>query len=315
MKKKILILTGPTGVGKSHLSIDLAKSLNGEIISADSMQIYKDFDIGTGKIRPDETEDIPHYGLSHVDPFAEYSVAEFSKDVESYVEKIEKKGKLPILVGGTGLYLHSIMCQLDFFKTKKDKSLRQDLKNIYQEKGNQGLVDLLKDLNPSKLDDTDEKNPQRLMRALEIEIQNPNQASTGLNVESLSYDPCLIILDRNREELYERINQRVDGMIQEGLFDEVKSLIDSGLNEKNQAMKAIGYKEIYQYFLGHTNYEETVDLIKRNSRRYAKRQLTWFRRYEKGFWVNLSNTNQKDALDQIILHWRKHEQRNRPVNR
>lgn len=307
MKKKILILTGPTGVGKSHLSIDLAKALNGEIISADSMQIYKDFDIGTGKIKLDETDGIPHYGLSHVDPFAEYSVAEFSKDVASYIEIIEKEGKLPILVGGTGLYLHSIMCQLDFFKTKKDQSLRQNLEKIYAEKGSQGLSDLLKELNPLKLESLDKKNPQRLMRALEIEIQNPKQASAGLNVESLFYDPCLIILDRNREELYERINQRVDGMVQEGLFDEVKALIDLGLNNKNQAMKAIGYKEIYQYFLGHTSYEETIDLIKRNSRRYAKRQLTWFRRYENGFWLNLSNLSQGDALDQIISHWREHE--------
>lgn len=307
MKKKILILTGPTGVGKSHLSIDLAKALNGEIISADSMQIYKDFDIGTGKIKLDETDGIPHYGLSHVDPFAEYSVAEFSEDVGSYIEIIEKEGKLPILVGGTGLYLHSIMCQLDFFKTKKDQSLRQSLEKIYEEKGSQGLADLLKELNPLKLESLDKKNPQRLMRALEIEIQNPKQASAGLNVESLFYDPCLIILDRNREELYERINQRVDGMVQEGLFDEVKALIDRGLNNKNQAMKAIGYKEIYQYFLGHTSYEETIDLIKRNSRRYAKRQLTWFRRYENGFWLNLSNLSQGDALDQIISHWREHE--------
>lgn len=307
MKKKILILTGPTGVGKSHLSIDLAKALNGEIISADSMQIYKDFNIGTGKIKLDETDGIPHYGLSHVDPFAEYSVAEFSEDVGSYIEIIEKEGKLPILVGGTGLYLHSIMCQLDFFKTKKDQSLRQNLEKIYEEKGSQGLADLLKELNPLKLESLDKKNPQRLMRALEIEIQNPKQASAGLNVESLFYDPCLIILDRNREELYERINQRVDGMIQEGLFDEVKALIGRGLNNKNQAMKAIGYKEIYQYFLGHTSYEETIDLIKRNSRRYAKRQLTWFRRYENGFWLNLSNLSQGDALDQIISHWREHE--------
>lgn len=307
MKKKILILTGPTGVGKSHLSIDLAKALNGEIISADSMQIYKDFNIGTGKIKLDETDGIPHYGLSHVDPFAEYSVAEFSEDVGSYIEIIEKEGKLPILVGGTGLYLHSIMCQLDFFKTKKDQSLRQNLEKIYAEKGSQGLSDLLKELNPLKLESLDKKNPQRLMRALEIEIQNPKQASAGLNVESLFYDPCLIILDRNREELYERINQRVDGMVQEGLFDEVKALIDLGLNNKNQAMKAIGYKEIYQYFLGHTSYEETIDLIKRNSRRYAKRQLTWFRRYENGFWLNLSNLSQGDALDQIISHWREHE--------
>lgn len=307
MKKKILILTGPTGVGKSHLSIDLAKALNGEIISADSMQIYKDFNIGTGKIKLDETDGIPHYGLSHVDPFAEYSVAEFSEDVGSYIEIIEKEGKLPILVGGTGLYLHSIMCQLDFFKTKKDQSLRQNLEKIYETKGSQGLADLLKELNPLKLESLDKKNPQRLMRALEIEIQNPKQASAGLNVESLFYDPCLIILDRNREELYERINQRVDGMVQEGLFDEVKALIDRGLSNKNQAMKAIGYKEIYQYFLGHTSYEETIDLIKRNSRRYAKRQLTWFRRYENGFWLNLSNLSQGDALDQIISHWREHE--------
>lgn len=307
MKKKILILTGPTGVGKSHLSIDLAKALNGEIISADSMQIYKDFNIGTGKIKLDETDGIPHYGLSHVDPFAEYSVAEFSEDVGSYIEIIEKEGKLPILVGGTGLYLHSIMCQLDFFKTKKDQSLRQSLEKIYEEKGSQGLADLLKELNPLKLESLDKKNPQRLMRALEIEIQNPKQASAGLNVESLFYDPCLIILDRNREELYERINQRVDGMVQEGLFNEVKALTDRGLNNKTQAMKAIGYKEIYQYFLGHTSYEETIDLIKRNSRRYAKRQLTWFRRYENGFWLNLSNLSQGDALDQIISHWREHE--------
>lgn len=307
MKKKILILTGPTGVGKSHLSIDLAKALNGEIISADSMQIYKDFNIGTGKIKLDETDGIPHYGLSHVDPFAEYSVAAFSEDVGSYIEIIEKEGKLPILVGGTGLYLHSIMCQLDFFKTKKDQSLRQNLEKIYETKGSQGLADLLKELNPLKLESLDKKNPQRLMRALEIEIQNPKQASAGLNVESLFYDPCLIILDRNREELYERINQRVDGMVQEGLFDEVKALIDRGLSNKNQAMKAIGYKEIYQYFLGHTSYEETIDLIKRNSRRYAKRQLTWFRRYENGFWLNLSNLSQGDALDQIISHWREHE--------
>lgn len=304
MRKKILILTGPTGVGKSDLSIQAAKALNGEIISADSMQIYKDLDIGTGKITEKEMQGIPHYGLSHIHPFDEYSVAEFSKDVKDYVHLISNKNKLPILVGGTGLYLHSIIYQLDFFQTEKNSDLRKDLELEWKEKGLEALAYKLTRLNPKRAEKVDLQNPQRLIRALEIELENPKQESQGLNKKNSLYDPCLIILNRNREELYHRINCRVDKMVEAGLFQEVKNLIDRGLTLKNQSMRAIGYKEIFDYYKEKRDYSETIELIKRNSRRYAKRQLTWYRRYDQGIWINLSDLNEEEALEEIIINWR-----------
>lgn len=309
MTTKLFIITGPTGVGKTKLSLALAKKIQGAIISADSMQIYKGMDLGTDKIKKEDQEGICHYGLDIIDPKEGYSVAQFQEDVTDYLKEIQKKGMNPILVGGTGLYLHSLMYALDFSREKENADLRKNLDDLYEKEGVASLRELLLKEDPEALEHVDSNNPQRLIRAIELAKAGKKK---GRNFDQLREDRqvILVVLNRDREELYRRINDRVDQMLEEGLVEEVKTLVQKGLGKDDQAMKAIGYKEVLSYLEGETSYEDMVQLLKRNSRRYAKRQLTWFRRYPQAHWIDLSVLEPEEALEKMMELWRDYDKEN-----
>ncbi len=311
MTTKLFIITGPTGVGKTKLSLALAKKIQGAIISADSMQIYKGMDLGTDKIKKEDQEGICHYGLDIIDPKEGYSVAQFQEDVTDYLKEIQKKGMNPILVGGTGLYLHSLMYALDFSREKENADLRKNLDDLYEKEGVASLRELLLKEDPEALEHVDSNNPQRLIRAIELAKAGKKK---GRNFDQLREDRqvILVVLNRDREELYRRINDRVDQMLEEGLVEEVKTLVQKGLGKDDQAMKAIGYKEVLSYLEGETSYEDMVQLLKRNSRRYAKRQLTWFRRYPQAHWIDLSVLEPEEALEKMMELWRDYDKENWP---
>lgn len=311
MTTKLFIITGPTGVGKTKLSLALAKKIQGAIISADSMQVYKGMDLGTDKIKKEDQEGICHYGLDIIDPKEGYSVAQFQEDVAGYLEEIQKKGKNPILVGGTGLYLHSLMYALDFSREKENADLRKNLDDLYEKEGVASLRELLLKEDPEALEHVDSNNPQRLIRAIELAKVGKKK---GRNFDQIREDRqvILVVLNRDREELYRRINDRVDQMLEEGLVEEVKTLVQKGLEKDDQAMKAIGYKEVLSYLEGETSYEDMVQLLKRNSRRYAKRQLTWFRRYPQAHWIDLSVLEPEEALEKMMELWRDYDKENWP---
>ena len=309
MTTKLFIITGPTGVGKTKLSLALAKKIQGAIISADSMQVYKGMDLGTDKIKKEDQEGICHYGLDIIDPKEGYSVAQFQEDVAGYLKEIQKKGMNPILVGGTGLYLHSLMYALDFSREKENADLRKNLDDLYEKEGVASLRKLLLKEDPEALEHVDSNNPQRLIRAIELAKAGKKK---GRNFDQIREDRqvILVVLNRDREELYRRINNRVDQMLEEGLVEEVKTLVQKGLGKDDQAMKAIGYKEVLSYLEGETSYEDMVQLLKRNSRRYAKRQLTWFRRYPQAHWIDLSVLEPEEALEKMMELWRDYDKEN-----
>lgn len=309
MTTKLFIITGPTGVGKTKLSLALAKKIQGAIISADSMQVYKGMDLGTDKIKKEDQEGICHYGLDIIDPKEGYSVAQFQEDVTGYLKEIQKKGMNPILVGGTGLYLHSLMYALDFSRERENADLRKNLDDLYEKEGVASLRELLLKEDPEALEHVDPNNSQRLIRAIELAKAGKKK---GRNFDQLREDRqvILVVLNRDREELYRRINDRVDQMLEEGLVEEVKTLVQKGLGKDDQAMKAIGYKEVLSYLEGETSYEDMVQLLKRNSRRYAKRQLTWFRRYPQAHWIDLSVLVPEEALEKMMELWRDYDKEN-----
>lgn len=311
MTTKLFIITGPTGVGKTKLSLALAKKIQGAIISADSMQVYKGMDLGTDKIKKEDQEGICHYGLDIIDPKEGYSVAQFQEDVAGYLKEIQRKGMNPILVGGTGLYLHSLMYALDFSRERENADLRKNLDDLYEKEGVASLRELLLKEDPEALEHVDPNNPQRLIRAIELAKAGKKK---GRNFDQLREDRqvILVVLNRDREELYRRINDRVDQMIEEGLVEEVKTLVQKGLGKDDQAMKAIGYKEVLSYLEGETSYEDMVQRLKRNSRRYAKRQLTWFRRYPQAHWIDLSALEPEEALEKMMELWRDYDKENWP---
>mgnify|MGYP001233685542 CR=1 FL=1 len=276
--EKVIAIVGPTAVGKTDLSIRLAKRFQAEIISGDSMQIYRGMDIGTGKITEKEKEGIPHYMLDIRDPNEAFSVAEFKRLVQAYIKDINGRHRLPLIVGGTGLYIQSVLYDYDFSKRKRNPALTEKLEAIVKKEGIQPLYDKLRRVDPEQADKIHPNNYRRVIRALEV------YETTGLTMseyhrrqaKEAKYNYLLIGLEMERQLLYERIHQRVDQMLAQGLLDEVKSLYDQGLKD-SQAMKAIGYKEFIPYFEGRCSLEESVQLLKRNTRRYAKRQFTWFK--------------------------------------
>lgn len=277
INNKVVIILGPTGVGKSSISIDLAQELNGEIISADSIQIYKGLNIGSGKITTEEMKNVKHYMIDILNPDEEYSVEEYVKQTKILIKEIQAKNKLPIIVGGTGLYLKALVNNYDFSNTPKDNNLREKYEKIANEKGLDYLYKLLIELDNNRAKQINKNDKKRIIRALEV-CNNKNNIETKANIfkeENIKYVIFALTLDR--QKLYEKINKRVDLMFNSGLEKEVKELYNSGLNENNQSMKGIGYKEFIPYFKGEKNIDEIKDLIKQHSRNYAKRQLTWLR--------------------------------------
>ena len=289
-KGKLLVIIGPTAVGKTKLSIELAKRFNGEIISGDSMQVYKGMDIGTAKIKKQEMEGVPHYLLDIKEPDEPFSAAEFQKRANTCIEDIQNRGKLPIIVGGTGLYIQSVIYDYHFSEAPSDPLYREKLEKQVKEEGIEPVFEHLRSVDPESAKRIHPNNVRRVIRALEIFHCTGKTMSEQMNQQptEMKYDTCIIGLTMDRDQLYKRIDQRVDGMVEEGLFDEVQSFYDRGLRDC-QSIQAIGYKEIYDYFEDRASIDEAIDSLKQNSRRYAKRQLTWFRNKMDVIWFNMTD--------------------------
>lgn len=291
VKQKLFVIIGPTAVGKTKLSIEMAHRFNGEIISGDSMQIYRGMDVGTAKIKKEEMEDVVHHLIDIKNPSESFSVAEFQHLVREKIDEISKKEKLPIVVGGTGLYVQSVIYDYQFSEASQDEVLRLKLEEMAKKIGNEALYQELLEIDPESARQIHPNNVRRVIRALEI-FQNTGITMSEVQKEQkpdLLYDTAIIGLTMDREKLYERINRRVQIMVEEGLIPEVERLYLSGLREC-QSVQAIGYKEIYDYFDGKIPLEEAIDKIKQNSRRYAKRQLTWFRNKMSVKWFDMTET-------------------------
>lgn len=303
-KEKLVVIIGPTAVGKTKLSIELAKRLNTEIISGDSMQIYKGMDIGTAKIKVDEMEGIRHHLIDIKSPRESFSVADFQKNVRPLIKHLSSSGKIPMIVGGTGLYIQSVLYDYHFTESPSDPEYRIELERLYKEKGETEIHRLLFEVDPAAAQKIHPHNVRRVIRALEIyhcTNRTMTESISNQNQEIL-YDVALIGLTMDRDVLYERINQRVDMMITEGLLDEVKQLYNEGIRDV-QAIQAIGYKELYDYFDGKTTYEEAINSLKQNSRRYAKRQLTWFRNKMDVKWYDVTPPiNHEQMVDEIFTY-------------
>lgn len=288
MKKPLIILTGPTAAGKTKLSIALAKAINGEIISADSMQVYRHMDIGSAKIKPEEMDGVTHYLVDILDPTVDFNVVLFQKYAKEAMEQIYAKGKIPILVGGTGFYIQSVLYDIDFTENDEDTELRRELEALANQKGEQYLHDMLKECDPKAAEAIHANNIKRVIRAIEYNRQTGGKISEHNEEErqkESAYDSCYFVLTDERERLYRNIDKRVDIMLEEGLVEEVKKLLAFGCKRESTAMQGLGYKEIIAYLLGEITLEEAVYRIKRDTRHFAKRQLTWFRREKDVIWV------------------------------
>lgn len=289
MKKPLIILTGPTAVGKTKASIDLAKTLNGEIISADSMQVYKYMDIGSAKIRPEEMQGVPHYLVDVLEPDEEFHVVRFQQMAKQAMQEIYDKGKVPIVVGGTGFYIQALLYDINFTESNEDNIYRSQLEQIAKEQGAQHLHDLLREVDPESADAIHANNVKRVIRALEFYKQTGEKISQHNETERAKespYDFCYFVLTDQRQHLYDRIDQRVDQMLQEGLVAEVEALKNKGYTKDMVSMQGLGYKEVLDYLNGECTLEEAVYVLKRDTRHFAKRQLTWFRRERDVIWID-----------------------------
>lgn len=288
MAEKILVVTGPTATGKTALSVELAKKLGGEIVSADSMQIYRGMDIGTAKVTKAEMQNIPHHMIDIADPSEDYSVSRYVEEADAAVRGILSRGRLPIVAGGTNLYIDSLIAGLDFAEKAEDAALRESLNKQYDDIGGEAMLEHLRGFDPERAAKLHPADKRRIVRAVEIYILT-GETITRHDEETKKrpkrYDAVKIALTfADRAVLYDRINARVDKMVSDGLFDEVKGLLDSGLSPESTSMQAIGYKEPAAYFRGEMSKDAAIELIKLSSRRYAKRQLTWLRRDTTVLW-------------------------------
>ena len=303
MKKiPLIILTGPTAVGKTDLSIKIAKDLDAEVISADSMQIYEYMDVGSAKVTKEEIDGIHHYMIDEVKPDFKFSVSEFQLRADKYIDEIIEKNKLPLVTGGTGLYLNSLIYNMDFAKSDANNELRESLRLELEEHGIDYMHEKLRSLDEESANRIHKNNTKRVIRALEVCLsgEKMNDFSRDLKFND-KYEPIIIVLNRERDHLYERINKRVDIMLEKGLIDEVKNLLNMGYSKDLVSMQGIGYKEIIKYLDGEYTYDEAIEVIKRDSRRYAKRQITWFKRYESAKWFNLDEYNDFNILEKDVL--------------
>ena len=300
-KPKVIVICGPTASGKTALSIELAKQINAEIVSCDSMQIYKEMDIGTAKPTKEEMQGIKHYLIDCVEPTMRYSVAEYKKDAEKAIEEIIKKGKTPIIVGGTGLYVDSLIYSIEYPKIEFDQEYRNELEQIANEKGLEVLYEMAKKIDPKAIEKISQNDKKRIMRILEI-YKATGKTKTEQEIESRrnesKYEYKVFAIDMPREILYERINKRVDIMIEQGLIKEVEELIKK-YNTFPTAMQGLGYKEVVEYLEGKISKEEMIEKIKMETRRYAKRQLTWFRKNKQTIWLDGQENKQNNI--KIIL--------------
>jgi tRNA dimethylallyltransferase len=286
----VIVIVGPTASGKTGLSIELAKEINGEIVSADSMQIYRYMDIGTAKPDKEEMAGIKHYLIDEINPDEEFSVAKYQELALKYIGEIVKKGKMPIVVGGTGLYVNSLVYNINFTETISDWGLREKLKEEALEKGNEYLYERLREIDPKAAEKIHVNDLKRIIRAIEVYEYTKTPISRHQEVSKQNppkYDFKVFGLKMDRERLYDRINRRVDAMFERGLIEEVKRLVELGYDKNSVAMQALGYKEVLSYLQGNISLEEAEYIIKRDSRHYAKRQITWFKRIENINWIDL----------------------------
>lgn len=305
MKQPLVILTGPTAVGKTDLSIELAKQINGEIISADSIQVYKYMDIGSAKILPDEMNGIKHYLVDELEPDEEFNVYIFQEMTKKYIDAIYAKGKIPIIVGGTGFYIQSILYDICFTDTETDPNYRNELMQLAQKHGNTHIHGLLSQVDAISANEIHENNLKRVIRALEYYKQTGEPISIHNKEQRQKVSPynfVYFVANNHREVLYDRINQRVDIMFDKGLKKEVQNLKELGYNRNLVSMQGIGYKEMYAHIEGEMSAEDTAELIKKETRHFAKRQLTWFRREQEVTWINYfeHNDNKKDMIKEMI---------------
>ena len=281
MKRPLIVLTGPTAVGKTSLSISLAKAVNGEIISADSMQVYKKMDIGSAKIRPEEMQGVKHYLVDVLEPEEEFHIVKFQQMAKEAMEEIYEKRKIPILVGGTGFYIQAVTRDIDFTEAQQENTYRAELEKLAETEGAEYLHDRLKEVDPASADTIHANNVKRVIRALEYYEQTGEKISAHNEAERAKTSPYhffYYVLNTDRTVLYERIEKRIDEMMEEGLVEEVRQLQAMGCRRDSVAMQGLGYKEILAYLNGEMSLETAVNILKRDTRHFAKRQLTWFRR-------------------------------------
>lgn len=300
----LIILTGPTAVGKTDLSIQLAKAVDAEIVSADSMQIYKYMDIGSAKVTEEEMQGVKHYLVDEIEPDMPFSVSEYKRMAEEYIDEIFSRGKNVIVTGGTGLYLNSLIYDMDFGKSDANQELRDKLNKELEENGPAYMYEKLVSLDKDAAERIHPNNTKRVIRAIEVAMsgEKMNDFSKDLRYNK-KYRPIIIVLNRDRQALYDRINLRVDIMLKNGLIEEVKGLLEKGYTKDMISMQGIGYKEIIKYFDGEYTLEEAIEIIKRDSRRYAKRQLTWFRRYEDAKWFEIDKFDSAEELKDAVVSY------------
>lgn len=287
---KLYIIAGPTACGKTDVGIELAKRINGQIISADSIQIYKGMDIGSAKIKPDQMQGIRHYLIDELMPDQPYSIAQFKQRGQAAIEQIKAAQKQPILVGGTGFYIQSLVKDVDFTKQPIDSTIRQQVEQYYQEQGQAALYSWLQRIDPASCDKIHRNNVKRVKRAIEFyletgtPISRHNQVTAGQNGP---YQTYFFVLNMERQLLYQRIEQRVDRMIAAGLVQEVQALLDNGYTAQMTSMQGIGYKEMVEHLTGQLTLEQAIAKIKTNTRHFAKRQITWFKRESNAIWLDV----------------------------
>lgn len=302
-KKPLLVIVGPTASGKTDVSVEIALQLNGEVVSADSMLVYKNMDIGTAKPTLEERQGVPHHLIDVIQPYEEFSVAQYQQLAEQVIADIHRRNKLPVVVGGTGLYVRAVMDHYNFDVPGEDPELRQQLLRISSERGNLWLHQQLAAVDPAAAENIHHNNVRRVIRALEVYkltgrlFSDMKQADYQTNAK---YHAAIFGITHRREVLYQRINMRVDHMLDAGLIQEVEGLIKQGIKRSSTAMQGLGYKEIAAYLGGEMSLDAAVELLKRDTRRYAKRQFTWFKRDPRIHWVDGHNHNTSQLKNEII---------------
>ena len=302
--KPLIILTGPTAVGKTALSIGLAKAVNGEIISADSMQVYRKMNIGTAKIDQSEMQGVRHHLIDILDPGEEFNVVLFKRYALEAMEDIYSRGKIPVIVGGTGFYIQALLYDIDFEDNDNDMSYREELQRLAAEKGNSYIHDMLSKVDPESAEKIHENNVKRVIRALEFYRKTGMKISEHNETEAQKESPYnfeYFVLCDDRAKLYDKIDRRIDIMLEDGLVDEVRELVAEGYDRSLVSMQGLGYKEIIDYLQGRCSFDEAVYTLKRDTRHFAKRQITWFKREKHVTWVNKNEYESEADILKYIL--------------
>ncbi len=299
----LIIIAGPTAVGKTDLSLRLSKLINGSVISCDSMQVYKGMDIGTAKVTSAETDGIPHYLIDVLDPFEEFNIVMFKDMATQAIKDIYAAGRIPVMVGGTGFYIQSVLYDISFDETDDDQEYRDTLTELIKSRGNEYVHGLLQDIDPEAAKNIHHNDHKRLIRALEYHKQTGrliSEHNRNCSSDTSPYDFCYFFIEDDRKKIYERIDERVDEMLRKGLVDEVKGLLDRGLTRQHVSMQGLGYKEIIDHLEGKISLDEAVYRIKRDSRHFAKRQITWSKREKDIIRINISED--EDVLGTVLAH-------------